>query len=309
MISITERDYISKGVEANIRADGRGKGDYRALHLETGLVAQASGSCRVKLDSGTDVLVCVKVEIGSIEPSADNDADDDTVLDEGEWKAKDRDRGRISCNVECSPSATRGLMEPQDVENMCIEYSQFMNRVLNGDQGGIDLKSLCIIHGSTCWILNIDVLVLDFGGNLLDIILVATRGALHNTRIPKAIIEESDGKVDFAISDDETELVRGWEGVPLCVTLNKIGYGHVVDASPSEEMCASCRLSVMINNKGNICATQKSGTGGLEPSLLAEMQQTARNVAQTLFRRLDTALLEEERRISRGIEPKGFRKD
>lgn len=194
------------------------------------MITQASGSCRVTIDGGTDVLVGVKVEVGSIEPDVDAEEEEDPSanadqgdVDAGTIAVKDRDRGRIVCNVECSPSATR-VFDPRQVEEMCNEYSQLMNRVLNAPHGGIDLKALCIIPGSTCWILNIDALVLDYGGNLLDAIFLATRGALHNTRIPRATVEQSDGRLEFDIADEETEIVRGWEDVPMCVTLNKVDY-------------------------------------------------------------------------------------
>ncbi|TPX72353.1 hypothetical protein SpCBS45565_g00437 [Spizellomyces sp. 'palustris'] len=312
MISVSERDYITKGVDSSIRADGRSRLDFRELVLETGMITQASGSCRATLDGGTDVLVGVKVEVGSIEPEVEAEEADimedveQMDQDDGITMVKDKDRGRIVCNVECSPSATR-IFEPRDIEDMCNEYSQFMNRVLNGSHGGVDLKALCIIPGSTCWILNIDVLVLDYGGNLLDAIFMATRGALHNTRIPRATVEQSDGRVEFDIADEETEIIRGWEDVPLCVSLNKIGYRHIVDAAPLEELCSSARLTVAVNRRGNLCALQKGGHGGIEPSLLAEMVQTAKQIGQTLLKRQDAALSKEEERIAAGKDPIGFR--
>ena len=41
-------------------------------------------------------------------------------------------------------------------------------------------------------------------------------------------------------------------GVPLCVTLTKIGGGnyYIVDATLSEEMCMTARLSIAINRHG-----------------------------------------------------------
>ena len=50
-------------------------------------------------------------------------------------------------------------LDPREVEDMCSEYSELMNRVLNGDHSGLDLKSLCIVPGSTCWVVYIDALV------------------------------------------------------------------------------------------------------------------------------------------------------
>jgi hypothetical protein len=80
-LSQAERDYITEGVHSDLRADGRGRLDYRAMVLETGIISQANGSARVRLGEGTDVLVGVKVEIDQVEPDADN-------------------IGKIVCNVE-----------------------------------------------------------------------------------------------------------------------------------------------------------------------------------------------------------------
>jgi exosome complex RNA-binding protein Rrp42 (RNase PH superfamily) len=80
-LSQAERDYITEGVQSDLRADGRGRLDYRALVLETGIISQANGSARVRLGDGTDVLVGVKVEIDQVEPDADN-------------------VGKVVCNVE-----------------------------------------------------------------------------------------------------------------------------------------------------------------------------------------------------------------
>ncbi|KAJ3165846.1 Exosome complex component RRP42 [Geranomyces variabilis] len=325
MISVSERDYITKGVDRSVRADGRARLDFRDLNLETGMITQASGSCRVTLEGGTDVLVGVKVEVGSIEPDAEAAADADDIEDEsgartaggGGGGAEDdttgssggahaRDRGRISCTVACSPSATR-VFDPRDVESMCNEYSQLLNRVLNSAHAGIDLAALCIVPGSTCWVLNVDALVLDYGGGLLDAIFAATRGALHNTRMPKATVEQTDGRVEFEIADEETEIVAGWEDVPLTVSMSKIGYRHIVDPTPLEELCSSARLTVAVNRRGNLCALQKGGEGGIEPSLLAEMVQTAKQLGQTLLSKQDTLLAAEARRIAKGIDPTGFR--
>lgn len=80
-LSQAERDYITEGVHSDLRADGRGRLDYRALVLETGIISQANGSARVRLGGGTDVLVGVKVEIDQVEPDA-------------------ADIGKVVCNVE-----------------------------------------------------------------------------------------------------------------------------------------------------------------------------------------------------------------
>ncbi|CAG8433084.1 10713_t:CDS:2 [Diversispora eburnea] len=282
LISPSELDYIIRGVDDNLRADGRGRLDYREVILETGLISQANGSARCRLSKGTDVLVGVKVEIGSIEI----DGTDEEVA------AIEAKRGRIVCNVECSPIASQQFAGrgADDINN---ELTQLVDRVLNGPQGGLNLEKLCIIPGEECWIVYIDALVLDYGGNILDIIFTTIRAALHNTRVPKTVIEE-DKEVEISDDVEEWERIEGWELVPISVTLNKIGTRHIVDATVLEELATKAKLSVMVNKNSKICGIQKIGGGSIEHSLLNEMLQTGRSLGQNLIHNLDKMLQKEE---------------
>ncbi|CAH1762801.1 5399_t:CDS:10 [Entrophospora sp. SA101] len=234
LISPSEIDFIFKGVDDNIRADGRGRLDYRQVSLETGVISQASGSARCKLGEGTDVLVGVKIEIGAIEI----DGNYEQVM---EIKSK---RGRVVCNVECSPIASQQFAG-KGAEDINNELTQTIERVFNGPQGGINLEKLCIIPGQQCWVVYIDALVLDYAGNILDTIFITTRAALYNARVPKTIIQDhGDGEFEFEISDDveEWERIYGWDMVPVGVTLNRIGTRHIVDATPLEELATEAKL-------------------------------------------------------------------
>ncbi|KAI8930361.1 ribosomal protein S5 domain 2-type protein [Entophlyctis helioformis] len=325
-VGASERDYITKGVEAGIRADGRSPLDCRKVVLETGMITQASGSCRVAIDDGTDVLAGVKVQVGDVEgrvesdrvagedmlldagaAGADTAVDGGDVLDDGVAGAGSRANvGRVVCSVECSPSAMP-FADPRDVEQMCNDYSQILNRILNGPHGGLDLGKLCIIPGATCWIVSVDVLILDYGGNVLDTIAMAVRGALHNTRLPKATVEQTDGHYEFDIADDETETLSGRDMVPVAQTLCKIGSGRIVDATPLEDLCSSARLTVFVNRAGHVCGLQKSGKGSLEPSILVDMIETGVKTGAKTLAAMDKMLEREEHDRLRDIEPLGFR--
>jgi exosome complex RNA-binding protein Rrp42 (RNase PH superfamily) len=54
--------------------------------------------------------------------------------------------------------------------------------------GSLDLQSLCVLPGKTCWVVYVDALLLNDGGNVLDALSIATRAALTLTRIPKVRI-------------------------------------------------------------------------------------------------------------------------
>ena len=51
----------------------------------------------------------------------------------------------------------------------------------------------------------------------------------------------------------------------------QIGYNFVVDASMKEEMCASSRLSLAINQDGQILSINKDGHGGIPYAKLMDV--------------------------------------
>ncbi|KAI1300538.1 Exosome complex component RRP42 [Mortierella claussenii] len=310
LISPAERDYILKGIECNIRADGRQRPDYREVTLETGVVSQTSGSARVRIAGGTDVLVSVKAEIGpvQVDPETGDGAD----------------KGQIICSVECAPSASQQF-EGRGADDLNNEVTQMMSRFLSHNSavastqgsseskpttltsqpnstlsslsssgaGGINLSKLCIIPGQQCWILFVDALVMDYGGNLMDAIFMGARAAIFDTQIPKTEVQDlGDGQFEFEVLDDaeDTDIVEGREDMPICVTLNKIGARHIVDASPLEELCTEAKLVVAVNRSGELCGLQKGQDGGIEPSLLLEMIQFGKTMGQTLIKNLDGKL-------------------
>ncbi|KAJ3106417.1 Exosome complex component RRP42 [Phlyctochytrium planicorne] len=302
MISAVERDFIAKGVEVNIRADGRGRLDGRPSSFEIGLINQASGSCRLRVEDGTDVVVGIKVDIGSIDGTQAVESGEDEGDDS---PTSSRDKGKVICSVECSPSSFKNL-DVRDVEELCVKYTHMLNRILNGNHGGLDLKSLCIVPGNTCWIVYVDVVILEHGGNAFDCIFLATRGALNDTLYPKTSIEESNGHYEFEVADEETERLSGLENVPVTVTYYKIGTRCILDPTPLEEACSSSSITLAINRKGNICAIQKGDNGAVGPSLLVEMLQGSKAVGMERIRKMDEALARESLRLSQKEKAVGF---
>ncbi|CAO3692917.1 unnamed protein product [Rhizopus stolonifer] len=294
LISPAEKSYIEEGIQQDCRADGRARLEYRHMVLETGLLSQASGSARCPLGD-SDVLVGVKVEIGEIEHNQPN-------------------QGRVICNVECSPSASQQF-EGRGADEINNSLTMAIDRIFNGPQSGLDLQKLCIIPGQQCWIIYIDAMVMDAAGNLLDCIVMTTRAALYNARIPKTEIQDlGEGDYEFEVMDDvdEAEPIAGWENSPISVTLYKIADRYIIDPTILEELCSQVTLTVGVNKDGSVCGIQKGSNGSIEPSLLTEMIQTATALAKPLIRQLDDKLKQEEnedqekKRQGKPVEKLGF---
>uniref|UniRef100_A0A8B9J3B8 Exosome component 7 n=1 Tax=Amazona collaria TaxID=241587 RepID=A0A8B9J3B8_9PSIT len=253
VLSEPEKLYIVHGVQEDLRVDGRGCEDYRCAEVETDVVSNTSGSARVKLGN-TDILVGVKAEMGTP-------------------KIEKPDEGYLEFCVDCSANATPEF-EGRGGEELGTEITSTFYTVFSSENS-VDLKSLCINPREHCWVLYVDVLLLVCGGNLFDAISIAVKAALFNTRIPKVrVLEDEEGSKEIELSDDPYDCIRlNVENVPLIVTLSKIGYRHVVDATLEEEACSLASLLVSVTSKGALTSIKKVGRGSLDPESIFEMME------------------------------------
>ena len=66
---------------------------------------------------------------------------------------------------------------------------------------------------------------------------------------------------------------------PITVTIGKINDKLIVDAGMEEEQVMDARLSMAINDEGNICAVQKGLSGYFTPQQLIEASKLAKEKA------------------------------
>ncbi|CAI9719929.1 Hypothetical predicted protein [Octopus vulgaris] len=287
LLSDAEKTFILHGIQDNLREDGRGCDDYRYMEIETDVVSNTSGSARLRL-ANTDVLVGVKAELGPPEPIKP-------------------DLGRLEFFVDCSANATPEF-EGRGGEVLATEISTMLSQAY-GNLNALDLKSLCVIPNSQCWILYVDILLLECGGNLFDAVSVAVKAALFNTRIPNvSVLKGDEGQMELEISDDPYDVKQlDTTYCPCLVTLSKIGYFHVVDASPKEEACCLARLIMGVTESGVITAMKKEGSGSLDPESIYDMMETGKKVGEMLGKNL-TAILKEEELLDKKKKAVGFLK-
>ncbi|KAH8860911.1 Exosome complex exonuclease RRP42 [Schistosoma japonicum] len=157
LLSDLERFYLIQGIEVGCRMDGRGPSEYRPLEIETDILSHATGSASIRIGE-TFIVCCVKMEVGK--PSL-------TRLNEG----------RIEINVECYPTATYRCNEKG-----ASELAERLKTTLQSTYQSefINLNSLCIQRGRQCWVIYIDLLILEGAGNLLDASSLVIKAALLN---------------------------------------------------------------------------------------------------------------------------------
>ena len=250
---------IEQLIEKGKRLDGRGVGDYREIKIEQGLIERAEGSARVLLGK-TEVLVGVKVETGTPFPDTPNE-------------------GVMTVNAELVPLASP-TFEPGPPDENSIELARIVDRGIR-ESKAIDTEKLCIEPGKKVFIVFVDVYVLNHDGNLIDASALAAVSALINTKMPNYDIEDGEVK----IKQGYTQLPM--KNHPITVTLGKINNKLIVDPWLEEEQVMDSRLSIAINDEGNICAIQKGCSGYFTQQQILEGMKMIQEIAAELRKKLD----------------------
>ena len=330
-ISNAEREYIVGGVVDDLRNDGRGRLDYRQITIDLGVVPQSSGSARVRLGiiprETPDVIVAAKADIGT--PPKDNPT-----------------HGRIQCAVELSAIADVDYMG-RGGETLGVELARALERSLTGQTTGgmgsladavagergadarvskhgpgaaLDMSTLGIQKGKTCWLLQCDGVVLTSDGSVLDALSIATKCALADAKIPKVTAvagPDADDPAELELDDDPAACSKlDVSGVPLIVTCVGVGKFilifvwairltwflltgksyHIVDATGDEEYAGrdDPSLAVAVDKWGRVRAAMMpngDGGGGLDLGRMRAMTKTARECGAQLVEAIDTYLL------------------
>jgi len=274
LLSNAEKTFIIHVIQDNIRTDGRKCDDYRHIDLELDLVSNSAGSARLRL-ANSDILVGIKVEIG-------------------EPKLNRPNEGYLEFFVDFSANAAPEF-EGRGGEELANVISATLSRAYS-HQSCLDLSTLGIIPAQKCWVLYIDILILECGGNLFDAISVAVKAALYNTRIPSLTVTPSEqGQAEVDVSDDPFDCKRiDVSRIPCLITLNKIGHHHVVDATMEEEMCTLARLVLGVMEDGTITMIKKDGSGSLDLQSISEMTKTGVLLGKHMNTQLMKILKEEQ---------------
>lgn len=267
-LSKSEKEYIVQGVKADLRNDGRSCLDWRPLSTELYPVPQAAGSSRVLL-GGTDVLVSIKGDIGR--PTLEHP-----------------DEGIIVCFVDSSAVTSMNTISGANEERQTAERNAELTAILNDilvGSGAIDKRKLCLMSGRHCWVLYIDVLVLDYAGNLVDAMVMASRLALLSMRLPKVRIEEGGEATEIVLAEEyDDERILSVSELPVTITVGIIGEGFIIDPSGAEESCCDSALLVsLLPSSGQVVAMRKLGGGMVDPGLVFDYINTACRSANQLI--------------------------
>ena len=253
------REYLDQSK----RFDGRSLDEFRDIVVETGVSKNAEGSVRIKLGN-TEVLVGVKMGVSEPYPDSPN-------------------KGNLMVTSELLPlSSPRFESGPPSI--VSIELSRVIDRMIR-ESKIIDLEKLCIEEGKKVWTVFIDIYSMNADGNLLDAAGIGAVVALKNAKIPK--YDEKEGKVLYGELSDENVPLK--KGLPISVTVHKIGKNFIVDPSLEEEDISETRLTIGIID-GSIHSMQKGNSGTLDIEEFNQAIDLAEKVWKDLFSKLEKNL-------------------
>jgi exosome complex component RRP42 len=259
VITHVKRKQIAQLLDKGKRLDGRELTDYREIKIEQGIIERAEGSARARLGK-TEVVVGIKIEMG--EPFADTP-----------------NEGVLTVNAELVPLASPDFEAGPPDENS-VELARIVDRGIR-ESKVIDTEKLCIEPGKKVFVVFVDVYVLNHDGNLIDASALAAMAALLNTKMS-----------NYEVEDGEVKIKTGYTPLPvkqhpITVTCAKINDKLLVDPQIEEEQVMDARLSIAIDDDGDICAIQKGGTGYFTPEQVMEVAKLAKEKAKEMRRKLD----------------------
>ncbi|MEM3538150.1 MAG: exosome complex protein Rrp42 [Nitrososphaerales archaeon] len=218
------------------RLDNRGLMDFRPITIETGVIERANGSARVQVGN-TQVIAGVKIELGEPFPDAP-------------------DKGLLVVNTEVLPLAS-AYAEPGPPDEDAIELARVVDRGVR-ESHMIDLSKLALIPGRKVYAVFVDVNVLNTDGNLFDASSYATVASLITSKMPKFYVDENG-----QIRQSNEIIPLPINGIPISITMARIGDTLIVDPTSEEEAVMDARITFVVDEDGNLCAGQKGQPGTL----------------------------------------------
>ncbi|MCC7574418.1 exosome complex protein Rrp42 [Candidatus Woesearchaeota archaeon] len=248
------KEHIRNALKKGIRIDGRKLEELRPISIETGFLSTAEGSAKI-IFGDAEVLAGVKMAIEKPYPDTPED-------------------GVLMVGAELLPLSNPEFESgPPSIES--IETARVIDRGIR-ESKAFNTKSLCLEKGEKVWTVAIDIVPLNYDGNLIDMGGLAALAALKNARFPKM---NEDGTVDYHVKTDKTlELQK----MPVPITVCKIGDLLIVDPTDEEEKAVDARLTVTVLDDDKICALQKGGDSPLTMKDIEKMVDLAIKTSKVL---------------------------
>ncbi|KAI4836388.1 exosome complex component RRP42 [Plasmodium brasilianum] len=266
--------YIEDGINSNIRVDGRTLLTYRTIEINKNILVSADGSSSV-MNEENNVICGVKLSL--LSPSADAN-----------------DEGFVNLKIDCPASVGANRIKKEHLQIMTsIIYDLCI-------KNNINKKKLCILPSKFVWGVDINVMVLNAGGGLLDIISIAIYVALNDMTMPivkpKKKIDELNMFHNTKCKDYQVEIVENqktnfpYENIPICISIGEINNKYIYDMSKIEEELVENIFVVAITSSGKCVAFHKLYGISMEISSILNMTENSIKVSHFLFEKINEAI-------------------
>jgi exosome complex component RRP42 len=257
------KDYIRKKIRNGERLNGRDMEEFRDIEIDAGYVREtADGSALVKMGD-TKLLVGITADLG--EPYDDAP-----------------EAGTLITNAELVPLAKEEY-EAGPPRADAVEIARVVDRGLR-ESGILDLEDLGIEDGEKCWLLFIDVHVLDYDGNLIDAAFLGAVTALMNGHFPA--YDDEEDELDRDEDGDELPV----DGFPVTLTGKKIADQLLLDTTGEEEDVLDARLTVTLDEDDNVVSLQKGEPGTMSHEDVMKITRLTEDHAEMLRDKVEEAL-------------------
>lgn len=241
-------DLLSK----DRRIDSRKPKETRKIEYKVNYIKKAEGSCYLSMGN-TKIVVGIK--FGTMTPYPDSP-----------------DKGGLMVTINYAPVIWKELPANSD-----IEISRVLDRSIR-ESKMLDLKEFCVTEGEKAFQVFIDCYVMNYDGNLLEALNLATVKALMNMNMPK--IEEND---KVGVSDKKIEL----KSKPVLVMISGLNGKYILDLNQSEEGGVDFSISISYLDDSTICAMQKTGIKGIPMNKMDEIFKIGAEKQKELRKILD----------------------
>lgn len=200
------------------------------------------------------------------------------------------------------------MASPAFEVNRPTETEVLLSRILEKTvrrSGALDVESLCLVAGHSCWSVRVDLHVLAHDGNLTDAACLAVVAALRHFRRPDTSMEGGDGGAVLTVYTpaERAPVPLSWLHSPFCVSFSFFGdeaETALVDASWVEEQVRVGSCTVSLNRHGEICQIAKLGGTPTEAVSLLQCTNVALTKAKEFSTLVDQKLAEDVARRDKG---------
>lgn len=265
-----------------LRIDGRRKDDYRPLEVVFG---RRFGSVLVSLGN-TRVLATVTATI--VEP-----------------KMSRPQEGQLKITIDLSPMASPHYDSNRQTERQkdeMVEISRLLERSVR-DARCVDMESLCLAHGKKAWLLEVNLIVYNTEGNLIEPCSFALMAALSHFKRPDVTVTE-EGDIVVHDFDDKQPIPLTVFHLPFCLKFcfferkNTPSVSHIIIVDPleEEEDVSDGYIIVGANAHRELTAVHIAGKARIDSDVVQKCCHRSIERSKRLTTILKKALMEDKER-------------